>query len=69
MSLKQLFGLEEMDITDIQIMAKIKEAYDKELDAVEFMQHDGTKVIVKLPHIDFSKLIDPWDGVDFGRAA
>ena len=69
MSLKQLFGLEDMDISDIQIMAKIKEAYDKELDAVEFMQHDGTKVIVKLPRIDFSRLIDPWDTVDFGRAA
>ena len=62
MSLRQLFGLEEMDISDADIMAKIKEAFDKDLNEVEFIRDDGSKVVIKLPHIDFSQHADPWDG-------
>ena len=69
MSLKQLFGLEELSISDADIMGKIKDAFDHDLDAVEFVKRDGTKVIIKLPHIDFSKHIDPWDGARWGRSA
>lgn len=69
MSLKQLFGLEDLEISDIDIMARIKAAFDRDLDVVEFVKADGAKVVVKLPHIDFSKHIDPWDGRVLGRGA
>ncbi len=70
MSLKQLFGLDDLEISDNEIMAKIKEAFDKSLDIVEFVKTDGTKVLVKLPKMDFSRHIDPWDGWRvFGRGA
>lgn len=70
MSLKHLFGLEDVNISDSDIMARIKSAFDKDLDAVEFVKGDGSKVVVKLPHIDFSKHADPWDGWRiFGRGA
>ena len=62
MSLKQLFGLEESDWTDRSIMAKVKDAMDKGLMEVEFEKLDGTKVVVNLPQMSFSKYIDPWDG-------
>jgi hypothetical protein len=68
MSLKQLFGLEDLDLSDNDIMGKIKDAFDHDLDVVEFIKSDGTKVIIKLPHIDFSHHIDPWDG-GMGRNA
>lgn len=69
MSLKQLFGLADTIISDTEIMTKIKEAFDRDLDMVEFLKADGTKVLIKLPHIDFSRYIDPWDGNHVGRGA
>lgn len=69
MSLKQLFGLDEVFISDAEIMAKIKEAFEKDLDTVEFIHADGSKVVVRLPHIDFAKYVDPWDGKGLGRGA
>jgi hypothetical protein len=69
MALRVLFGLEDMDISDADIMAKIKDAFDHDLQEVQFVKGDGTKVIIKLPRIDFAHHIDPWDGVVFGRGA
>ena len=62
MSLKQLFGLDDVAISDADIMAKVKQAFDKDLDVVEFVKNDGSKVIIRLPHIDFARHTDPWDG-------
>jgi len=67
MSLKSLLGLENTSLTDTQIMAKIQEAKDKGQEEVEFMTKDGKKVIVKIPHVDFSKYVDPWDGTGAGK--
>lgn len=61
MSVKHLLGLDELDLTDYEIMARIKAAYREELDQVEFLNPDGTRVVIKLPHLDFTKMIDPWD--------
>jgi len=53
MSLKILFGLEETDITDEEIITKIKQAQEKNLDYVEF--EVGEEVIkVNLPHISLN---------------
>ena len=62
MSLKHLFGLDDMEITDMEIMGRIKSAFDKGLNEVEFVRSDGMPVIVRLPHIDFAPHMDPWDG-------
>ena len=62
MSLKTLLGLEDVSISDTEIMKQIKEAMDKSSDSITFIAKDGSKVIVKLPSRDFSKQIDPWDG-------
>ena len=68
MSLKHLFGLDDMDITDTEIMERIKSAFDRGLYEVEFVRSDGMPVIVRLPHIDFAPHIDPWDGF-MGKAS
>ena len=61
MSVKTLLGLEETDLSDVEIQAKLKEALAKNLDTIEFTDTNGKKIIVRLPHRDFSKYIDPWD--------
>lgn len=62
MTLRELFGLESLNISDMEIMARIKQAFDKEQDIIEFVSSDGKKIIVRLPKIDFARHIDPWDG-------
>ena len=69
MSLRNLFGLEDLDISDADIMARIKDAFDHDFQEVQFVKSDGSKVIIKLPKIDFAHHIDPWDGIVFGRGA
>ncbi len=59
--LKTLLGLGDLDLSDREIMARFKEAFDQDLDSVEFLKSDGSKVIIKLPHLDHSKYFDPWD--------
>jgi len=68
MSLCHLFGLEDLDLSDAEIMGRIKEAFDKDLHEIEFVKVDGTKVIIKLPHVDFEHHTDPWDGHFMGAA-
>ncbi|MBS3138577.1 hypothetical protein J4207_02625 [Candidatus Woesearchaeota archaeon] len=62
MSLKNLLGLDDMNISDTEIMEKIKSALDHDLNEVEFVRNDGTLVVVRLPRIDFVHQMDPWDG-------
>ncbi len=70
MSLRNLLGLDDVDISDADIMAEIKHAFEKDLHEVEFLKGDGSKVVIELPRIDFSKHIDPWDGwTSFGQGA
>ena len=62
MSLKHLLGLDDMNITDTEIMERIKTALDHELHEVEFVRSNGTAVLLRLPQIDFIHQMDPWDG-------
>ena len=62
MSLKALFGMADTDLSDSEIVRQLKEALDSDKDSIEFQQADGTLMVVHLPHIDFAKYIDPWDG-------
>ena len=57
-----------MDLSDVDIMAKIKDAFDRDLHEIEFIKADGTKVIIRLPHIEFEQYEDPWDGYFAGAA-
>ncbi|MFC1800869.1 hypothetical protein ACFLZB_00180 [Nanoarchaeota archaeon] len=61
MSMKTLLGLDDLNITDREIMARFKQAYDQGLNEVEFLNSNGSKVIIKLPLMDHSKYYDPWD--------
>jgi len=54
MSLKELFGLVNEDISDLEIVAKLKEAQKNNLSAVEFTKKDGSKVMLMLSSIDLS---------------
>lgn len=59
--LRTLLGIEDLSLSDRDIMARFKHAFDNDLDEVEFLKADGSKVIVKMPHLDHSKYFDPWD--------
>ncbi len=59
--LKSLLGIGDLDISDKEIMARFKNAFDHQMDCVEFLKADGSKVVVKLPNLDHSKYFDPWD--------
>ena len=53
MSLKKILGLDESGISDWEIMKKITEAQDQNLDEVEFITEAGEVVKISLPHIPF----------------
>lgn len=59
--LKALLGIGDLEISDGEIMARFKHAFDHNMDAVEFLKADGSKVVVRMPHLDHSKYFDPWD--------
>ena len=59
--LKSLLGIGDLDLSDKDIMGRFKQAFDQNLDAVEFLKSDGSKVVVRLPILDHSKYFDPWD--------
>lgn len=52
-TLKRLLGLEETQISDIEIVAKLNEAQKKNLDEIEFVKGDGSKTIIRLPKASF----------------
>ncbi len=49
MSLKNLLGLKEVDISDYEIIAKVAEARKKGMSEVEFIKIDGSRVKIELP--------------------
>lgn len=61
MAMKALLGLDDLNISDREIMSRFKQAFDHNMEAVEFLKTDGTRVVVRLPHLDHSKYFDPWD--------
>jgi hypothetical protein len=69
LSLRNLFGLDDIRLSDADIMARIKSAFDRDLHEVEFVKGDGSRVVIKLPHIDFEHHADPWDGHYMGKGA
>jgi len=54
MSLKELFGLSNENITDSEIVAKLKEAQKNNLSTVEFTKKDGSKVMLLLSSVNLS---------------
>lgn len=49
MTLKHLLGLDNANISDIEIMARFIEAQKKNLSEVEFIKPEGTIVKILLP--------------------
>ena len=60
MSLKKLLGLEIAEITDIEIMARIKQADMNNQDYCEF-DIEGEKIRIGIPHIQFDPNSDDRD--------
>ena len=58
MSIKNLLGLTDIDISDSEIMAKIREAQRKNLSEVEFIKLDGTRIKIELPTVGFDPSMD-----------
>jgi hypothetical protein len=58
MSIKNLLGLKDIDISDYEIIAKIKEAQCKNLSKVEFIKLDGSKIKIELPTVGFDPTRD-----------
>ena len=50
MSLKNLLGLTDVNISDSEIMAKVAEAMRKGLSEVEFIKVDGSRTKIRLPN-------------------
>ena len=55
MSLKDLFGLSDENISDSEIIAKLKDAQKNNLNTIEFTRKDGSKITVEIPNIDLSR--------------
>lgn len=50
MSLKNLLGLTDANISDSEIMAKVAEAMRKNLSEIEFVKLDGSRIKIELPN-------------------
>lgn len=50
MSLKNLLGLTDANISDSEIMAKVAEAMRKNLSEIEFIKLDGSRIKIELPN-------------------
>ena len=57
MSLKELFGLSEEDISESEIVAKLKQAQKNNSDTIQFTKKDGSKITIEFPSIDFNRVI------------
>ncbi len=53
MALKELLDLKEAGISDTEIIRKLLDADKNNLDEVDFLRPDGTKVRIFLPQIGF----------------
>lgn len=49
MSIKTLLGLDEVRITDVEIMTRFLSAQKRQLGEVEFIKPDGSSVKILLP--------------------
>ena len=49
MTLKHLLGLDDVDISDVEIMAKFAEAQKKMYNEVEFVRPDGSRIKILIP--------------------
>jgi len=58
MSLKNLLGLTDADISDSEIMARVADAMRKGMSEVEFIKIDGSKTKIELPHMGFDSKMD-----------
>ena len=56
--IKQWLGLVENDISDSEIMQKLRNALKNDLDEVDFIKKDGTVVKVKFPHMKFDDFMN-----------
>ena len=63
MSLKALFGIESSNITEAEIMLKLKNAIDRRVDQIEFIGANGSKTSLRISQVDYTKQIEPWDNV------
>jgi len=57
MSLKNILGLGETGLTEYEIIAKIKEAQNKNINEIEFIGMDGSVIkifVPSIPHFDIS---------------
>ena len=61
MGVKEMLDLEDEGLSEEEIMQKIVEAMDKNSDTITLKSKDG-EITIKLPNLNFSKHIDPWDG-------
>ena len=58
MSLKNLLGLNDVDISNEEIMAKVAEAMRRNLSEIEFIKLDGSSVKIELPSPRFDPSMD-----------
>ncbi len=61
MSLKGLFGLNECNISEAEIMRKYINARRNGFDTVEFIREDGSVVKISLPHMQYDPFMDAPD--------
>ena len=61
MSFKLMLGLENLNLSDPEIMARIHDAQVHRSATVIFAVN-GRNVELHLPHGDFAPYNDPWDG-------
>jgi hypothetical protein len=62
MSVKELFGLENCNISNHEIMNRLKEALVNDMEEVDFIDNEGNVVRVSLPQMKF----DPFMYIDAG---
>ncbi len=62
MSVKELFGLGDCNISDYEIMNKLREALINNMEEVDFIDNEGNTVKVSLPQMKF----DPFMYIDAG---
>jgi len=63
MSIKLLLGLGNTNLTDTEIVGRIKDALDHRNGTVVFQLGGGRTVELHLPHAEFTPYNDPWDGL------
>ncbi|MBD3248937.1 hypothetical protein GF336_02725 [Candidatus Woesearchaeota archaeon] len=62
MSVKELFGLENCNISDYEVMGKLREAFIHNMEEIDFIDNQGNTVRVYLPQMKF----DPFMYIDAG---